>query len=162
MQNADRATRVVTLRDFLGLTVIFSIVGGLLEAAARFLLPVSGLTSPTEKACLDESGILWAAPLALYRGPLLRYDVLMPRDAASVYDAGGGAREANGDDHWTRGHLAQLECEDGNLDEAVKLYEQILAVEPKAAWAKVELAQVVAEADCSVTVVRAAPDPARV
>ena len=66
MQNADRATRVVTLRDFLGLTVIFSIVGGLLEAAARFLLPVSGLTSPTEKACLDESGILWAAPLVQF------------------------------------------------------------------------------------------------
>lgn len=60
----------LTLPNFLTLTLIYSIGGGLLEAAARFVLPLSGLAGAPGKACVDESGIVWAAPLVQFTAML--------------------------------------------------------------------------------------------
>jgi len=68
-------------------------------------------------------------------------------DAAAARRRYLEALEANPDDHWCRGHLAQLECEMGNDERSVALYQYILEREPGSTWAMVELAQVLSISD---------------
>ncbi|MHC5067365.1 MAG: tetratricopeptide repeat protein, partial [Planctomycetota bacterium] len=64
-----------------------------------------------------------------------------PDDARRYYQR---ALQANPDDHWCRGHLAQLEYEQGHEQRAVALYEGIIASADDCTWALVELAGILA------------------